>query len=115
MQGKKDCDVSQRLGALHKVEEIRLLATKQLIETQMKRKEAHDRYLWNNNIEAGMLVLLHKPNPHTNAKGKWILHWEGPFRVLKMLHWGALQLETLNGATLPLVNISRLKAYHKKL
>ncbi|KAH7420450.1 hypothetical protein KP509_13G008300 [Ceratopteris richardii] len=39
MQGKKDCGIYQRMGALHRVEEIRLLATKQLMETKMKRKE----------------------------------------------------------------------------
>ncbi|KAH7276296.1 hypothetical protein KP509_39G001300 [Ceratopteris richardii] len=113
MQEKKNCDVFQRIRALHKVEEIRLLATKQLIETQMKRKEAHDRHLWNNNIEANMLVLLHRPNIHNQLKGKWLPHWEGPYRVKTMLNWGAVELETLKGEALPLVNISRLKAYHQ--
>ena len=56
-------------------------------------------------------MLIYQAKYLKRAK-KLIPAWQGPFQVKAILPHGAVQVVTLTGNALPLVNGSRLKKYH---
>ena len=92
------------------LEETRLLADRALHAEQSRRKAWHDRHLRRPQFATGDLVLLHHARKVSKAR-KFTPAWQGPFRISHILPNDAIQVTTLQGVPLPLVNGSRLKLY----
>ncbi|MCO5586510.1 hypothetical protein L7F22_040450 [Adiantum nelumboides] len=89
------------------LEESRLRAALALSSEQLRRKAWHDRHLRKPRFTKGSLVMLYQAKFLKKAK-KLLSIWQGPFKVQEVLPQGAVQLVTLEGVPLPLVNGSRI-------
>ena len=85
------------------LEESRTLAAQTLQIEQKRRKAWHDRHLRKPQFKEGDLVLIYQAKYLKRAK-KLIPAWQGPYRVKEILSHGAVQLISLIGKALPLVN-----------
>ncbi|MCO5586245.1 hypothetical protein L7F22_040184 [Adiantum nelumboides] len=95
---------------LSMLEEAILLAANALNSEQLRRKAWHDRHLRRPQFGKGSLVLLYHARKQKKAN-KLVPVWQGPFMVQEILPQGAIQVTTLEGTAMPLVNGSRLKLY----
>ncbi|MCO5597344.1 hypothetical protein L7F22_051420 [Adiantum nelumboides] len=101
---------SAHFSRLSMLEETRLLAANALNSEQLRRKAWHDRHLRRPQFGKGSLVLLYHARKQKKTN-KLVPVWQGPFMVQEILPQGAVQVTTLEGTTMPLVNGSRLKLY----
>ena len=97
----------ENCSRLHQLEETRSLATLSLQIEQQRRKAWHGRHLCHRQFKN---VLLYEAKFLKKTK-KLMPAWVGPFIIGDILSNGAVQLLTLQGVPLPLVNGSRIKPY----
>lgn len=104
----------ERLYALSKLDEKRMMAQWATEAAQQRRKVWHNKHLWRMKFTLGQLVL--KFNGRNEIKpGKFKVRWLGPFKVREVNANGAIKLWTLDGKEIPdAINGSKLKQYHEQ-
>ena len=89
--------VQARYEQLNLIEEKRLAALchGQLYQKRMMR--AYDKKVRPKHFQEGELVLKRIPQNQQDPRGKWALHWEGPYVVKKAFSEEALILAEMDG------------------
>ncbi|KAH7281535.1 hypothetical protein KP509_36G052300 [Ceratopteris richardii] len=87
---------------VHLVEELMERAHEHISKNQLTRKAYHDRHLWERTIKEQSLVMLYQPSLTNKKEKKLFTGWKGPYKVVRLLPQGAVQLATLQGMLLPL-------------
>ncbi|XP_027122253.1 uncharacterized protein [Coffea arabica] len=102
----------QRKLQLQELEEIRNEAYKNAVIYKERNKIFHDQQISRKTFECGQKVLLY----HSKLKlfsGKLRSHWIGPFVVTNVLHYGAVEIQSLKNEKKFVVNGHRLKPYYE--
>lgn len=104
----------ERLYALNKLDEWRMMAQWVTETAQQRWKVWHDKHLWRMKFTSGQLVL--KFNGRNEIKpGKFKVRWLGPFKVCEVNTNGVIKLWMLDGEEIPdAINGSKLKIYHER-
>ena len=100
----------KRLLQLNELEEFRLNAYENARIYKEKTKKYHDRHIVQKHFEPGQLVLLFNSRLKL-FPGKLKSKWSGPFRVVEVLPYGAVEIEELTTSRRFKVNGQRLKIY----
>ncbi|XP_057853134.1 uncharacterized protein LOC131063364 [Cryptomeria japonica] len=104
----------ERLYALSKLDEKRMMAQWATEAAQQRRKVWHNKHLRRMKFTPWQLVL--KFNGRNEIKPrKFKVRWLGPFKVCEVNANRAIKLWTLDGKEIPdVVNGSKLKQYHEQ-
>ena len=88
--------MNERLLHLVGLEEDRFIA-RFCQQVQIEREKAwHDRHIKHKTFKVGDLVLLYR-SKFVKFRGKFCMHWLGPYQVKHVISGGGVQLEKLNG------------------
>lgn len=104
----------ERLYALGKLDERKMMAQWATEATQQRRKCWHDKHIRRMEFHSGQWVL--KYNGQNEIKpGKFKVRWLGPFKIREVAANGAIKLSTLGDQPIKeTVNGSKLKIYHHR-
>ncbi|KAH7441941.1 hypothetical protein KP509_03G063000 [Ceratopteris richardii] len=91
---------------IHLVEELRERAQEHISKNQLRRKANHDRHIWERPIKKQSLVLLYQPSLTNKKEKKLFTGWKGPYKVVRLLPRGAVQLAMLQEMLPPLFLIT---------
>ncbi|XP_070020124.1 uncharacterized protein [Nicotiana sylvestris] len=108
-----DVAANLRVAHLNELDEFRYHAYTSLSLYKEKMKYIHDKYIWNKKFKYGDLVLLFNSRLRM-FPGKLKSKWSGPFEVVGVTPFGALDLKNKNDEVLR-VNGHRVKYYLGKV
>ena len=101
--------VEERLLHLLELEEDRFVAGFHQQVQKNREKAWHDRHIKSKTIKEGDLVLMYD-NKFVRLRGKFRMHWLGPYQVKHVTEGGATSLVKLDGTMMPtMVKGSRMK------
>jgi hypothetical protein len=99
------------LSQLMKLEEDKIMVVFHQEEHKEKYKSWHDRHIKNKNFKEGDLVLFYD-SKYLQHRGKFRMHWLGPYEIKSITYGGVVKLQYLSGKEIQgLVNGSWLKLY----
>ena len=108
--------LKQRLLDLERLALSREDAMQHYAKQAEERKKKFNTNLAPKDIKEGSLVLRYNNRFDYNKSDKFVPHWEGPFKVLKVLDNGSYQLMDASGALHKTrVNGWRLKPYFSQI
>ncbi|XP_070002519.1 uncharacterized protein [Nicotiana sylvestris] len=108
-----DVAANLRVEQLNELDEFRFHAYSSSSLYKDKMKYLHDKYIWNKEFKEGDLVLLFNSRLRMFL-GKLKSKWSGPFEVVHVTPFGALDLKNKNGKIFR-VNGHRVKHYLGKV
>ncbi|XP_019259383.1 PREDICTED: uncharacterized protein LOC109237523 [Nicotiana attenuata] len=100
----------KRLMQLNELDEFRLHSYENAKLYKGKTKRWHDKHIKPRHFEPGQQVLLFNSRLRL-FPGKLKSRWSGPFEVVRVTPYGAIELRPLNGERIFLVNGHRVKHY----
>ncbi|XP_075077213.1 uncharacterized protein LOC142163956 [Nicotiana tabacum] len=100
----------KRLLQLNELAEFRLYSYKNAMLYKEKTKRWHDKRIKPRQFEPGQKVLLFNSRLKLFL-GKLNSRWSGPFEVVRVTPYGAIELHALNGERKFLVNGHKVKHY----
>ncbi|XP_060177724.1 uncharacterized protein LOC132607648 [Lycium barbarum] len=100
----------KRMLQLHGLDEFRLQAYENAKLYKEKTKRWHDRHIQQRSFEPGQLVLLFNLRLKL-FPGKLRSNWSGPFEVVSVTKYGAVELHKPETKETFLVNGQRVKHY----
>ncbi|XP_016450797.1 uncharacterized protein LOC107775559 [Nicotiana tabacum] len=100
----------KRLLQLNELDEFRLHSYENAKLYKEKKKRWHDKNIKSRHFESGQQVLLFNSRLRL-FPGKLKSRWSGPFEVVRVTPYGAIDLRALNGERKFLVNRHRVKHY----
>ena len=103
--------VNERLLHLVELEEDRFIVGFHQQVQKNREKAWHDRHIKSKVIKEGDLVLMYD-SKFARFRGKFCMHWLGPYQVKHVTEGGVASLAKLDGTMVPtMVNGSRMKLY----
>ncbi|GBC25582.1 uncharacterized protein LOC103405291 [Rhizophagus irregularis DAOM 181602=DAOM 197198] len=111
----KGINLSDRLvGLLEELPKIRYEAKEQILKSQIKQKEYHDRkIIKEHTFGIGDKILLYDKAKAQQLSGKLESKWLGPFYIHEILPNGAYKIKDIKGVIKKTpVNGELLKTYH---
>ncbi|GBC36337.2 hypothetical protein GLOIN_2v1791704 [Rhizophagus irregularis DAOM 181602=DAOM 197198] len=111
----KEINLSDRIvGLLEELPKIRHEAKEQILKSQIKQKEYHDRkIIKEHTFGIGDKILLYDKAKAQQLSGKLESKWLGPFYIHEILPNGAYRIKNIKGVIKKIpVNGELLKTYH---
>ncbi|XP_009619041.1 uncharacterized protein [Nicotiana tomentosiformis] len=100
----------KRLLKLNELDEFRLNASENAKLYKEKTKRWHDKHIKYHHFELGQLVLLFNSRLKL-CPGKLKSGWSGPFEIVRVIPYGAIELKAPDSERTFLVNGKRVKRY----
>ncbi|CAM8978327.1 unnamed protein product [Rhodiola kirilowii] len=116
----KRCNPDLRAAGLDRklqlceLEELRLEAYENQTDYKARTKIYHDKFILRRQFEEGQQVLVFSSRLKV-MPGKLKSRWNGTFTVIKVLNYGALELENPENGSQFTINGQRVKHYHGKV
>nr|XP_009606657.1 uncharacterized protein LOC104100977 [Nicotiana tomentosiformis] len=101
----------KQLMQLNDLDDFRLHAYENANLYKEKTKRWHDKHIHHREFEPSQLVLLFNSRLRL-FPGKLKSRWSGPFEVVRVTPYGAIELRILGGERTFLVNGQRVKHYY---
>ncbi|CAM8974821.1 unnamed protein product [Rhodiola kirilowii] len=99
---------------LCELEELRLEAYEGQSDYKARTKLYHDKFILQRVFEVGQRVLLFSSRLRL-MPGKLRSKWTGPFTIVRVFNYGALELENPRDGSRFVVNGQRVKHYHEEI
>ncbi|CAM8943810.1 unnamed protein product [Rhodiola kirilowii] len=116
----KQCNSDLRAAGLDRkmqlceLEELRLEAHEGQLDYKARTKLYHDKFILQRDFEVGQRVLLFSSRLRLMS-GKLRSKWTGPFTIVRVFNYGALELENPRDGSRFVVNGQRVKHYHDEI
>ncbi|CAM8949374.1 unnamed protein product [Rhodiola kirilowii] len=116
----KQCNSDLRAAGLDwkmqlcELEELRLEAYEGQSDYKARTKLYHDKFILQRDFEVGQRVLLFSSRLRL-MPGKLRSKWTGPFTIVRVFNYGALELENPRDGSRFVVNGQRVKHYHEEI
>ncbi|CAM8902659.1 unnamed protein product [Rhodiola kirilowii] len=116
----KQCNSDLRAAGLDRkmqlceLEELRLEAYEGQSDYKARTKLYHDKFILQRDFEVGQRVLLFSSRLRL-MPGKLRSKWTGPFTIMRVFNYGALELENPKDGSRFVVNGQRVKHYHEEI
>ncbi|CAM8991119.1 unnamed protein product [Rhodiola kirilowii] len=116
----KQCNSDLRAAGLDRkmqlceLEELRLEAYEGQSDYKARTKLYHDKFILQRDFEVGQRVLLFSSRLRL-MPGKLRSKWTGPFTIVRVFNYGALELENPKDGSRFMVNGQRVKHYHDEI
>ncbi|CAM8908572.1 unnamed protein product [Rhodiola kirilowii] len=116
----KQCNSDLRAAGLDRkmqlceLEKLRLEAYEGQSDYKARTKLYHDKFILQRDFEVGQRVLLFSSRLRL-MPGKLRSKWTGPFTIVRVFNYGALELENPKDGSRFMVNGQRVKHYHDEI